>query len=125
LDPNICPPELVQDEEEMHPAGHPPPMQLSPDDEAKEYDEPLKEEPVELIISRPTKLSLVEGREGLKFEKTTPEFCEKITKETKIASTGPPLLIFTFTEIKPEAGLNERVDIETEKEFDDVLIPEN
>lgn len=100
-------------------------MQLRPDDEAKEYDEPLKEEPAELIISRPTKLSLDEGRDGLKFENITPELCEKITKETKIDSIGPPLFIFTLTETKPDAGLNERADIETEKEFDVVLTPEN
>lgn len=96
-----------------------------PDDEAKEYEEPLKEEPDELIVSRPIKLSLEDGIEGLKLENIIPEFCEKITKEKKIASTGPPLLIFTLIEIKPDAGVKERPDIETEKEFDDVLIPEN
>lgn len=48
-----------------------------------------------------------------------------MTKETKIASIGPPLLIFTFTETKPDAGLNESEDIDTVNEFEVVLMPEN
>jgi hypothetical protein len=34
-------------------------------------------------------------------------------------------LTFTLTETKPEAGLNESADIETENEFEVALIPEN
>jgi len=64
----------VQAEEEMQPEGHPPPMQLRPEEEGKVYDEPLKEEPEELIISRPMKLSFGEAIEGLKLENIIPEF---------------------------------------------------
>lgn len=64
----------MQAEEEMQFEGHLAPIQLRPDEEGKEYDEPLKEEPEELIISRPMKLSLGEDIAGLKVEKIIPEF---------------------------------------------------
>lgn len=64
----------MQAEDEMQPEGHPPPIQLRPDEEARAYDEPLKAEPEELIISRPIKLSFCEAIEGLKFENIIPEF---------------------------------------------------